>query len=293
MALLLTMIESESSIISGVPEYVEFETSEPSTIFYTIDGSVPDEADLIAVGRLYMPTHGRAFTLKVIAVSGQESSDILEEDYSTDSSDLTRTRNTGDEGIVVLHSDGIYVDHRSFDFEGQDAQKTSIDFLDLHIVADTTNKKGESLANKTLRTDTTYSFINLLDRSLGAGMVHVSSINDANFYPDAKVINMDGSTRELLESQTERVINRPNGTLSPTSNFYNDHLPERSLVSGSFIRSMYNPITNKMVFYYRESRENRWIKSTQNVEATAIRSFAGGNSFVFKWVEDRSVSKIY
>lgn len=293
MALLLTMTESDSSVISGVPEYVEFSTNEPATVFYTIDGSTPDEADLIAVDKLYLPTDSVTFTLKAIAISGSESSDILEEEYSTDSTGLARTRNVGSEGIVILPADEDFIDHLSVNFEGQEAQKTTIEFLDLLIKTDTVNKLGEPLAKSSLSTETTHDFINIPDRSSGVETPHVSSVHDSEFYPNAKVIVIDGSTSELLDSQVVRIINRPHGTIDPTSNFYNDHIVERPLVSGNFVRAMYNPQTNKAVFYYRESRDNRWVKSVQDVTPKRINADSNKPGFVFKWIEDRTMSKIY
>jgi hypothetical protein len=294
MTLLLTMTESDSSIISGVPEYVEFETNEPATVFYTVDGTGPDAADLIAVGKVYLPTHGQAFTLSAVAISGSEESDILEEDYSTDSSALARTRNVSGEGIVILPAGEYdnFVDHLSEDTNGQESQRTTIEFLDLMIITSTTNSLGEPLASGSLSTETTHDFINIPDRSGGTEIPDISSVHDSDFFPNAKVIVIDGSTEALLDSQAVRIINRPHGTIDPSSSFYNDHIIERPLVSGNFVRAMYNPKTGKAVFYYRESRDNRWIKSVQSVQPKCIKA-ESKPGFVFKWIESRSMSKIY
>lgn len=295
MALLLTMTESDSSIISGVPEYVEFETNEPATVFYTVDGTSPDAADLIAVGKVYLPTHSQAFVLSAVAISGSETSDVLEEDYSTDSSALTRTRNVSGEGIIVLPAGEYdnFVDHLSVDTNGQEAQRTSIEFLDLMIITSTTNSLGEPLASGSMSTETTHDFIHIPDRSGGTEIPNISSVHDDEFFPNAKVIVIDGSTAELRNSQVVKIINRPHGTINPSSSFYNDHIIERPLVSGNFVRAMYNPKTGKAVFYYRESRDNRWVKSVQSVQVKHIKADSVKPGFVFKWIESRSMSKIY
>lgn len=293
MALLLTMTESDSSVISGVPEYVEFETSEPANVFYTFDGTLPDEADLIAVERVYMPTHGKGFTLRAIAISVSEESSVLEEEYSTDVSNLTRVRNLAEEGINILPFGEDSIDHLAVNPEGQEAQKTTISFLDLDIKTSTTNSLGESLSNNTLSTETTHSFINFPDKVIGAEVPYTSSVHDSEFYPTAKVIIIDGSTQDLLESQVVRIINRPHGTTETKSAFYNDHLVRRATVSGSFVRSMYNPKTGKAVFYYRDNRDNKWVKSIQSVETKKINTGPGASGFVFKWIENRTNSSIY
>lgn len=295
MALLLTITESDSSIISGVPEFVEFETNEPATVFYTLDGSEPDEADLIAIGRLYLPTHSRAFVLKARAFSFSESSDILEEEYSTDNSGLNRTRNVNEEGIVIIPAGEYdnFVDYRSVNLDGQEEQRSVINFLDLEIVTNTRSSIGESLSLNPLETKTTDSFINFQNRQISDEIQDISSVHDREFNPNAKLILIDGSTQELMENQSVKIINRSHGTINPISNFYNDHVIERPIVSGNFVRVMYNPSNGKAVYYYRESRDNRWIKSTQAVNVKKINAKVHNSKFVFRWIEDRVMSKIY
>lgn len=295
MTILLTIIESDNSIISGVPEYVEFESSIPSTIFYTLDGSTPGEDDYIAVGRVYMPTHGMAFELKAIAISGANYSDIITESYSADSMSLDRTRMIDEEGITVLPAGEFdnFVDYLSVDSNGQEAQRTTIEFLDLLIKTDTTNKIGEPLSGSALKTETTHDFINIPDRRINQATPMVSSIHDGDFYPNAKVILIDGSTEELLNSQIVRILNRPSGTIFPDSKFYNEQSISRPLITGNFVRAMYNPNTGKAVYYYRESRNNRWVKSIQTVQPKVINAALNRPTFVFKWIEARSTSKIH
>lgn len=295
MIILLSLIESESQLISGVPEFVEFVTNIPSTVFYTLDGSMPDEESLMASGRLYLPTDGKSFTLKAIAISDSISSDLLEKSYFTDTSELERTRLIDKEGINVLPFGVEPIDSLSFDSEGNPAQETTIEYLDLEIKTSTTNAIGEPLADKTLETETTTNFINIPKKNFGQDRPHKSSVNHGEFDPKAAVILIDGSTSSLLNSQTVKIINRPMGTINVQSSVYNDHNSEMPLVTGNIVRQFYNPKTKKIVFYYRESRENRWVVSTQQVESATINTGKGleGSKYVFRWIEDRSMSKIY
>jgi hypothetical protein len=294
MIILLSIQESTNQIISGVPEFVEFNTNVPSTVFYTLDGSLPDTSSQIAVGKVLLPTDGLTLTLKAVAIAGSMSSDVLEEVYFTDHSDLDKARLVDDEGINVLPPGSTIVDHLSEDLGGDDTQASSIPFVDLGIKTSKVNRRGERIPN-----DSTIDFIRFPDREFRSEPPNVSSPNDnnINFDPKAKLIIVDGSTDGAAESQSVRIINRPHGTVDVVSDFYNDHLLQQPIVTGNFVRSMMNPKTGKIVFYYRESRENRWIQSIQSTEALSLNltPIVGGGSrgFVFKWIEDRGMSKIF
>nr|BDD46188.1 hypothetical protein 24 [bacterium] len=291
--IILTMTESDSQIISGIPEYVEFTTSEPATVFYTFDGTDPTDQSDMAVGKVYLPTLLPSFTLKAIALINTSSSVMLEQEYAVDQSDLDRSRRIDDEGITVLPAGEEPVDHLGVDVDGDDAQETVIEVVDLDIKASRTNRIGERLEDGTSK-----DFINFAEREIPIIIEEErSSPNDDNvdFNPNAQVIVINGYDQEDLESQVVRIINRPHGTMSVVSPHYNEHLQNEPIVTGNFVRSMYDPATRKIVFYYSESRENRWIKSIQKVEEPVninLGSMAQPG-FVFRWIEDRAMSKIF
>jgi hypothetical protein len=239
-----------------------------------------------------MPTDGVAVTLKAIAISGLMTSAILEETYFTNQNELDKSRLIGKEGINILPPGSIPVDNLSYDQDGLPAQESSIPFLDLDIKASTTTNIGEKISG-----NTTIDFINFPTEITSKEETIVSSPNNnLNFDPSAAHIIIDGSTEENLENQTVRIINRPHGTMDLVSDYYKSRLDEYQLVSSNFVRHMIDPKTGKITFYYRDSRENRWIKSTQKVEGTALNLSASESppsSFVFRWIEDRSQSKIY
>jgi hypothetical protein len=291
--IILTMTESENQLISGLPEYVEFETSEPATVFYTFDGSEPDEDSDMAAGRVYLPTLLGSFTLKAFATNTISSSVTLEEDYFVTQDDLRSSRRVDEEGITVLPSGEDPIDSLAVDADGNDAQETVVERDDLDIKTSRTNRIGEKLESGSSK-----DFINFVeDEITSITEEFVSSPNDDNydFNPNAKVIIINGYTQEDTESQAVQVINRPHGTMTVTSPFYNEHLQQEPIVTGNFVRSMYNPNTRKIVFYYAESRENRWIKSIQKVEDPITIDVTGGvePGFVFQWIEDRAMSKIF
>ena len=76
-----------------------------------------------------------------------------------------------------------------------------------------------------------------------------------------------------------------------------ESMGNRQLVTSSLVRAIKNPKTGLITFYYRDSRENRWIKSnqstgpkTQNISATRESS---GGGLIFRWVENRAQTKIF
>ena len=152
----LTLEESVEEYLSGIPSFIEFSTSKPSTVFYTLDGSDPGEDSLIAVGKVYLPSNGSAFTLKAIAISGDDSSSILEERYSTNSMDLDGRRHVDGEGIVVMPYGEDHLTSLGYDAEGSAAQTTDKELADLDLKASSSNSLGEPISNG----KTSFDFVN-------------------------------------------------------------------------------------------------------------------------------------
>ena len=58
---------------------------------------------------------------------------------------------------------------------------------------------------------------------------------------------------------------------------------------------VYNGITGDIVFYYYDSRENRWIKSIQKTDKKVFdfsKVSPSGNRRVFNWIQDPVMSKL-
>lgn len=64
----ITIKKSQIELISGIPEYIIFETDVPSTVFYTLDGTVPDADSMVADGRVYLPTNQGTITLTAVSL---------------------------------------------------------------------------------------------------------------------------------------------------------------------------------------------------------------------------------
>ena len=298
MIVVLTLEESEDQIISGFPEWIILSTGPlPSTIFYTLDGKDPDEDSEIFIDKLTIPTTGLTITLKafakVVDLSGTYYSAIIEKTYVTKQNKIEKTRITGKEGINILPPGKTPIDNLSYDVDGNISQATTIPFQKLDMKGSTSNNKGEDILGST-----TLDFINFAKTQQAVIRPIISSPNDnnINFDPKSFYIIIDGSTQEALDSQIVRIINRPHGTMELTSPFYARNIQNQLVTTSNFVRYMINPITNKIVLYYRESREGRWIKSIQKTEIKTLNlspTESPPSSFVFRWIEDRAPSRIY
>lgn len=283
--ILLSIQASDNQIISGIPEYVTVESSKPSIIFYTLDGSIPNSYSEIYVSKIYLSYTTPTATLKLKAVGVDDESDIVEMTWGTSIPDFGRTALTGKEGISVLPAGKEPVNSMAVGSNGSPEKSSVIKFSELDILTSTSDRIGQPIPE-----GSTVPFIKFptVTRQTNAT---ISSPSDLNFDPKAQMIIVDGYAG--FDSQKVRIINRPMGTMRPTSKIFDEKVHYDNMVSGDFARYMYNPKTKKLVLYYRESLDGRWLVSIQKVEAATLRFEPTGNPFVFRWIEDRSQSRLY
>jgi hypothetical protein len=288
----LTIIEGDEELLDGFPESVSFETDSPSTVYYTLDGSEPTEDSLIAIGKVFLPTLSGTLEVKAVAISGNDSSDIVMTKYQNNSLDLDGRRILGNEGIVVMRYGDDPVDSLGYTSDGEEAQQTSIEVGELDIKGSKTDSDGIAFSGgKTSR-----KFINFPLKKQGTKPDATSTPNNnPNFDPSAKFIIIDGSTDEARDNQVVKIVNRAYNTFGTTTNFYKERLGEKEpIITGNFVRSFYNPKTNKYVSYYWESLESRWIRSEQTIEKKTLRIGSGAEGrFVYRWIQDRALSQLF
>lgn len=287
----LTLQEAEIELLDGFPEYVYFNTSIPSTVYYTLDGTDPNLNSLIAVDKVYLPTLSGSITVKAIAIAGDDFSEIISAEYYV-SNDLDGRRITGNEGIVVMRYDDTPVESLSYAYDGSSASNIAYDVNDLEIKASQTDSYGvEIKEGKTSR-----EFINFSKKNEPVESSDVSSPNNnPNFDASAKFIIIDGTTNDSKENQVVKIVNRAYSTFGTTTNFYKERLGEKEpIVTGNFVKSYYNKNTGKYVSYYWESLESRWIRSDQIIDRKTLNiGLSPEGSFVYRWVQDRSLSQLF
>lgn len=283
--ILLTIQESDRQIVSGIPEIVTVDSSVPATIFYTLDGSDPDINSEMYVDSIYLTYSTPTVVLKLKAFGIDDESDIATVEWTTTIPDYDRTALTGKEGINILPPGETPVDSLAVDLEGNPERSTTIEFVDLDIKTNKTDRIGQPIPE-----DSTIPFIKFPEVVRTEPTI-ISNPESVDFDPMAKMIIIDGYAG--FDKQKVRIINRPHGTMRPTSKFYDQKVHYDNMVSGDFARYMYNPKTKKLVIYYRESLDGRWIISSQKVEAAKLNLTPSGNPFVFRWIMDRSQTQLF
>jgi hypothetical protein len=293
MAIIITVVQSTNQIISGIPEYVEVETNIPSVVFYTFDGTDPTiESEFLTGTRLLLPTAVNNVLLKLIAIAGSESSDIFEHEWVTTVNAVTK-RFEQTQGINILPPNSQVVDSIAVTADGTAARETSIEFVDLEMKATDRDKYKKFEGGKT-----SLEFINFRLEILVNEIPYQSKVsspnNNLDFDPKAGLIIIDGSTPEKMSAQSIKIINRPNNTMAPRSDAYNYRTSQESVQSSNLVRYFINPKTGKMVFYYFDSRECRWIQSIQQITPKVLDiGQQVGNPKVFSWIQDPIMSKIF
>jgi len=288
----LTIKEGSHELLDGFPETISFETDVPSTVYYTLDGTDPTADSLIAVGKIFLPTLKGSLTVRAIAMSGDDESEIIEAEYENSSTKMDGRRLIGDEGIAVIRFGDDLVDSLAFDSDGGKAQGLSGDKEDFDIKGSRTSSRGEAYsAGKTSR-----DFINFSLKDKVTKRDSISSPNNnPNFDPTAKFIVIDGSTEEAKDNQVVKIVNRPYNTFGTTTNFYKERLGQKEpIITGNFVRSFYNGKTGKYVSYYWESLESRWIRSEQTISRDTLRIGPKAEKlFVYRWIQDRALSQLF
>lgn len=290
MVILLTMKESESSIIAGFPEYLELETNVPSTVFYTLDGTEPDITSAMYVDRVVMPTAGTTVVFKAKAVAGSSESGVLERGYFTEL-DFDYRRDVK-EGVVTLPFGVPIVDSLAVGLDGSKRRATAIEFIELELEGSTIDRFGNDIPM-----DTTLEFVNFEIKSHKTDEAIVSSPNgNVNFDPKSQLIIVNNVTEEDKNNQVVRVMGRVTGALDPISKEVNRNRHLFALNTCNFTGYERNPYTGITTFYYHDSRDNRSLRITEKIEAKRLNisnNTTPVSSFVFRWVEHRAQTGVF
>jgi hypothetical protein len=288
----LTLLQSEKEVLSGIPEYIEFETSEVSDVYYTLDGTVPSDSSFLADGRVYMPTTLGSVTVKAIAISSLSVSAILEYEFFTNSTNLSSPRRIGDEGVIVMLSNSESEESLSLNSDGYAAQELRSESMSYDLKGSETDSQGLGLSGG----KTSFSFVNKIAKVLTQDSFGTSSPNNNIYFdPKAKLVYMSGFSTGDLENQVVKIVNRTYNSFEPTSAYYEERRHRSDpLVTGNYVRSYYNPKTGKYVSFYWESLESKWIISEQAVEPQPSSGYPSSKSrFVFRWIQERGSSSTF
>jgi hypothetical protein len=315
----ITITESEEHVVAGIPRTIAITTNVASTIFYTLDGSVPTLFSDIYVSPIYLPYDKLSVVLSILATNGVDFSPVVVETYITNIFDNTRLPHSATTAPPMANMSDLYpfgtapnqpigtflnpgeasitVDNpdlpstpTGFDGVGGTTGNTNEPFNieNYSIVYSTTNAIGETgpgignlpahaqIKTETPEPESTQQFSNMFD-------------------PRAFVIFQDASQENPNDPPH---INRQFFSLENSekvrdgNSFYNSGL-DAPPVSGSFLRSHYNPRDNTITYYYLDTWTNKWIISKTpyqpsgnwdgNLSGVAL-SKQPGAGFVFEWL---------
>lgn len=312
----ITITESTQQIISGIPKNISLSTNIPTTIFYTLDGTEPSTSSALYIGPITLPTNNSSVTLKLLATNGVDSA-ALTRTFGPSTGDARQPRDTviglpvgigakdnypfGDNSqlnpVRYGRTGGITVDAPDIPNipDGYDgtatgtfANGTDLPLTGYKFLYSETNNKGEFRhgvgtlpANTTIRVPPETS------------PQSSSKASSKFFNPRAMVIYQDSRNPPYDEvSQLNRAyfsLQRPDttrdGALLLNTGF------DGSTITGSFLKSHYNPTANTITYYYRDSDTNRWIISVEpylpkneNIGALNQILFGRGSSKIFYWI---------
>jgi hypothetical protein len=318
----VTVTQSDEQIVAGIPRTVSISTNVPASIFYTLDGSIPTLFSTMYTGPIFLSKTSLSITLNILATNGVDSSPIVTETFITNMVEGTNVRiaHSGTDALpgsnlpdlypfgtnpVMPNQDftnpadaGITVDNPAlpatstgFDGKGNPTGFTnqSFDLTNYSIKYSTTDREGQigpGIGN--LPASFTIEKESAPPES--------TNINSNMFDPRAFVIFQDSTTENPGDPPH---INRMHFSLENPekardgNHFFNSGL-DAPPVSGTFLRSHFNPRTNMMTYYYLDSWTNKWIISTQpyvqngtfdgNLSGVAMSTREPGSKYVFEWL---------
>jgi hypothetical protein len=296
----ITITASATQTIPGIPDTIAISTSEPSTVFFTLDGSSPTLNSPIYIVPIVMPQTLLTVVLNVFATNGVDNSAVITQTYSTTPSQLppfavgarvshsattnlnnasstnslypfgtdgpnpnfqyTGTQNAG----ITVFNESQPATPTGFDANGNPAgfiNNPSSPNIQFKQIYSTENSEGEVYPGVGNLPSTT----RIIGKSTPLEYVQEqSSTSDKLFNPRALVIYQNATTEDPTNPV---IINRGSFSLENTEIVRDGVLLMNTALDspptqGSFVRREYNPRTNEFTAYYRDNTVNRWIIST-------------------------------
>ncbi len=310
----ITITESTSQIVSGIPQSVSITTSIPATIFYTLNGSDPTVMSLIYMGAITLPTDQLCVQLNVFATDGVNTSPIIYNTYQTDilgqnarfpHSGTTAqpqpfsTQNPapfgappiqpnvqflgpGAAGLTVYDPNispqvpgGFDANGNPTDFtNGQDT--TGLPQKNFPYLYSTANEEGET--GPGIGTFPPFTTV------YPPPPPEISNMNSPFFDPRALVVVYDAT--QPIDPTTPIPVFREHGTMELVervrdgNQLFNSGL-DAPPVTMAMTRPQYNVVDNSVTYSWYDSTQNKWLFNRQpyNPKPTAIGNFSSAMVF--------------
>ncbi len=316
--IILTLIASTEEVISGFPKSVSFTTDVMATVFYTLDGSTPTiNSDIYLGGPLYLPVGESTLTLRALASSGSDTSEILNEVFRTNRLGNTRLPHSGTSVAPGTSLENLYP-------FGTQSPQPNATFTSPANTSYTVNDPTlghfgngyDADGNVTGVTNKPYTVENYPivyfnydeEGRTGPGIGNVPAEStilnpvpipetttqfSRTFDPRAQVIFQDIS-KELPGDPVQintNFFSMENLETVRDGNALTNVASEGPSVTGSFVRSSFNPRDNTITYYYYDNAAMRWlISKTPYVPPADDNNLSGSMVFgrnsakVFQWL---------
>ena len=291
----ITITASSDQTIPGIPNTISLLTSEPATIFFTLDGCPPNTFSPIYAAPIQLPATRLEVVLNIFATNGIDSSAVITETYTGIQSEIITQ--VGDRvphaAVACLDNSNGNIDLFPF---GGSFETGPAKYLG-------TGNAGETIYNESLpATPDGYN-----GEGGGAGFTN-KNINDYKFKQIYSTTNVEGEVfpgignlpanvkvigkttpveyRPEISSTQDKIFNpralvcyidtQKEAQLTPDIIMRNDFSLENPEIvrdgallgnvsletdttRGSFIARNYNPRTNEITASFRDASTNRWI----------------------------------
>ena len=312
-------MESEESLLEGVPLSLTLSTNIPATIFYTLDNSEPTTSSLVYLNGITLPRKNTV-VFKAFATDGYDTCPVITRVFAPDITIIRKAYDTvsgvdsvekktifpyaseGSEGPYIWGTHGppdLIVDKSTVDNIGDGYDGTATGTF--------AGGTDLSLDNYLIR----YSETNFRgERGRGLGTVPTpvnvtttpppkvsSNINDRMFDPRALVIYQD-SREEPLDPNLVNInraafsLQDSNAEKERSGALLQNEAFNKAGATGSFVRAAFNPRDNSTTYYYFDSQALRWIISTepaqvspsnQSLSNIVFSSRGPGSRYVYRW----------
>jgi|SRR5271166_406916 len=295
---------SADQTIQGIPNTVAVGTSEPATIFYTLDGTVPDTRSAVYVAPIIMPQSKLVVVLNIFATNGVDSSAIITAEYlgnplsvlsrvgdrvphsavtDVNNGDMANSLfpfgsaaprqefkylNPGDAGTTV-YNEQLPATPNGFDADQMPDGYTNkpISYFKFKQVYDTTGPENEVFPG----VGNLPAITTVIGKSSAVDYTQESSsTSDKIFNPKAFVIYQDSTTEDptnpvIINKQFFSLENQE--IVRDGALLYNSSL-ENPTVMGSYLKTYYNPRTNMLTSYFYDNTVHKWIMSSSPYQPT-------------------------
>jgi len=310
----ISIEKSKDEITQGIPKSVIITTNIPSTIFYTLDGTDPTMFSEIYTSKIFFSREKSFIEIKIMATNGVDTSPIISEKYftslinknirqfnsgtteppqeyanstfpfssSSPSPEVIFNASVSDHQSISDGSPGMY--SNGFNADGYPTNFTKLPYNSQNYQIKYPRSEYRGVG--------TLPFKSMIEKKTPPPQETLRF--SKTFDPRAMVIFQD-TDKENPEDPPQ--INKQFFTLDDKisktkggAHFFvagNETPP----MSGTFLRSHYNPRTNKMTYYYLDTQSLRWIISTQDYVPNSKFDEDVGGFFsrgigvgkVFKW----------